>query len=98
VHLHEPFAPFLPLHVLRLSDAINVATFHAAKEGGGNRWYLYGHHVLKRWFRRLDGKIAVSVPAMHLVSRYFPGYYNIIPNGVEVERSGAVGAKALLRL
>ncbi len=84
VHVHEPFAPFLPLHAIRLSDAINVATFHAAKEGG-NRWYLYGRHVLKRWFRRLHGKIAVSVPAMHLVSRYFPGYYNIIPNGVDVE-------------
>jgi len=84
VHVHEPFAPFLPLHALRLSDAINVATFHAAKEGG-NRWYLYGRHVLKRWFRRLHGKIAVSVPAMRLVSRYFPGYYNIIPNGVDVE-------------
>ena len=60
VHVHEPFAPFLPMQVLRLSDAINVATFHAAKEGGRNRWYLYGRHALKRWFRRLDGKIAVS--------------------------------------
>jgi len=85
VHVHEPFAPFLPFHFVRLSDAVNVATFHAAKEGGGNRWYLYGHRALKRWFRRLDGKIAVSVPAMHHVSRYFPGYYNIIPNGVDVE-------------
>ena len=84
VHVHEPFAPFLPMHVLRLSDAINVATFHSAKEGG-NRWYLYGRRALKRWFRRLDGKIAVSPPAMRLISRYFPGYYNIIPNGVDVE-------------
>jgi len=41
--------------------------------------------VLKRWFRRLDGKIAVSVPAMRLISRYFPGYYNIIPNGVDID-------------
>jgi phosphatidylinositol alpha-mannosyltransferase len=85
VHVHEPFAPFLPLQVLRLSNSINVATFHAAKESGSNRWYLYGQHVLRRWFRRLHGKIAVSVPAMHLISRYFPGYYNIIPNGVDVE-------------
>jgi phosphatidylinositol alpha-mannosyltransferase len=85
VHVHEPFAPFLPMQVLRQSTSVNVATFHAAKEGGRNRWYLYGHHALKRWFRRLDGKIAVSLPAMRLVSRYFPGYYNIIPNGVDVE-------------
>jgi phosphatidyl-myo-inositol alpha-mannosyltransferase len=85
IHVHEPFAPFLPMQVLRQSTSINVATFHSAKEGGKNRWYLYGHHALKRWFRRLDGKIAVSLPAMRLVSRYFPGYYNIIPNGVDVE-------------
>jgi phosphatidylinositol alpha-mannosyltransferase len=40
--------------------------------------------VLKRWFRRLHGKIAVSKPAMEFASGYFPGYYNIIPNGVDV--------------
>jgi len=85
VHVHEPFAPFLPLHFLRLSNAVNVATFHMAKEGGATKWYLWGHRALKRWFRRLDGKIAVSLPAMRVVSRYFPGYYNIIPNGVDVE-------------
>ncbi len=84
VHIHEPFVPFLPVQFLRLSDATNVATFHAAKEGGGTRWYAYGRRVLRRWFRRLDGKIAVSMPAMRLVSRYFPGYFNIIPNGVDV--------------
>ncbi len=85
IHVHEPFAPFLPFQVLRLSNAVNVATFHAAKEGGTTKWYVYGQRVLKRWFRRLHGKIAVSVPAMRLISRYFPGYYNIIPNGVNVE-------------
>jgi len=84
VHIHEPFVPFLPVQFLRLSEATNVATFHAAKEGGGSRWYAYGRRVLRRWFRNLDGKIAVSLPAMRLVSRYFPGYYNIIPNGVDV--------------
>jgi phosphatidylinositol alpha-mannosyltransferase len=84
VHIHEPFVPFLPVQFLRLSDATNVATFHAAKEGGGTKWYSYGRLVLRRWFRRLDGKIAVSMPAMRLVSRYFPGYFNIIPNGVDV--------------
>ncbi len=84
VHIHEPFMPFLPVQFLRFSEAANVATFHAAKEGGASRWYAYGRRVLRRWFRNLDGKIAVSLPAMRLVSRYFPGYYNIIPNGVDV--------------
>ena len=89
VHMHEPFAAFLPVQFLRFSEAVNVATFHAAREGGGSRWYAYGRRVLRRWFRNLDGKIAVSLPAMRMVSRYFPGYYNIIPNGVDVAHFSA---------
>jgi phosphatidylinositol alpha-mannosyltransferase len=89
VHIHEPFAAFLPVQFLRFSEATNVATFHAAREGGGSRWYAYGRRVLRRWFRNLDGKIAVSLSAMRMVSRYFPGYYNIIPNGVDVSHFSA---------
>ena len=90
VHVHEPLMPTLPIQVLRHSHAanpaaVNVGTFHARKDGG-NRLYGYGRLLLKRWFRELDGKIAVSPPAAQYVERYFPGYYNIIPNGIEVER------------
>jgi phosphatidylinositol alpha-mannosyltransferase len=42
--------------------------------------------MLKDVFRRLDGKIAVSPAAANLISPHFPGYYNIIPNGVDIER------------
>lgn len=83
VHVHEPLMPFLPIQFLRFSDAVNVGTFHAAKDGG-NRLYSYSRRLLRRWFRKLDGKIAVSPAAADLVSRYFRGYYNIIPNGVDV--------------
>jgi phosphatidyl-myo-inositol alpha-mannosyltransferase len=85
VHVHEPLAGTVPITFLRHSEAINVGTFHAAKEGG-SRLYAYSKRILKRWFRRLDGKIAVSPAAERLVSRYFPGYFNIIPNGVNIER------------
>ncbi|MGI8551338.1 MAG: glycosyltransferase family 4 protein [Dehalococcoidia bacterium] len=83
VHVHEPLMPFLPIQFLRFSDAVNVGTFHAAKEGG-NRLYSYSRRLLRRWYRKLDGKIAVSPAAADLVSRYFRGYYNIIPNGVDL--------------
>ncbi|MBM3141236.1 MAG: glycosyltransferase family 4 protein [Chloroflexi bacterium] len=88
VHMHEPLMPVLPIQVLRHSRAanpgvVNVGTFHARKDGG-NRLYSYGRRLLKRWFRELDGKIAVSPPAAQYVERYFPGYYNIIPNGIDV--------------
>ena len=88
VHVHEPLMPTLPIQVLRHSravnpDVVNVGTFHAHKDGG-NRLYSYGRLLLKRWFRELDGKIAVSPPAAQYVGRYFRGFYNVIPNGIDV--------------
>jgi phosphatidyl-myo-inositol alpha-mannosyltransferase len=88
VHVHEPLMPLLPIQFLRFSEAVNVGTFHAAREGG-NRLYSYTRQLLRRWYRKLDGKIAVSPAAAALVSRYFHGYYNIIPNGVDLERFGS---------
>ena len=90
VHVHEPLMPSLPIQVLRTSRAanprvVNVGTFHARKEGG-NKLYSYGRRLLKRWYRELDGKIAVSAPAAQYVGRYFNGFYNIIPNGIDVDR------------
>jgi phosphatidylinositol alpha-mannosyltransferase len=84
VHLHEPLMPLLPYHFLRYSKSATVGTFHAAKEGG-NRFYGYTTPLTKRWFRKLEGKIAVSPAAVSLVSRYFAGYFNIIPNGIDYE-------------
>lgn len=84
VHLHEPLMPLLPYHFLRYSKSATVGTFHAAKEGG-NRFYGYTTPLTKRWFRKLEGKIAVSPAAVGLVSRYFAGYFNIIPNGIDYE-------------
>ncbi len=84
VHLHEPLMPLLPYHFLRYSEAANVGTFHAAKDGG-SRIYEYTTPITRRWFRKLDGKIAVSPAAAGLVGRYFSGYFNIIPNGIEYE-------------
>ncbi|HZQ35311.1 MAG TPA: glycosyltransferase family 4 protein [Dehalococcoidia bacterium] len=83
VHVHEPLMPVLPIQFLRHSECVNVGTFHAAKEGG-NRLYSYTRTLLKRYYRRLDGKIAVSPAAEQLVSRYFAGYFNIIPNGIDL--------------
>ncbi len=83
VHVHEPFMPQLPIQFLRYSTAVNVGTWHAARES--NFFYLYGRRLIKRWQTKLDGKIAVSNAAVKHIEQYFPGYYNIIPNGVDVE-------------
>ena len=84
VHLHEPLAPILPLCVLEFSQAVNIGTFHASYQ----RQHLYrmSHPIIKRWYQRLHGGIAVSPAAMRYVSGVFPGDYKIIPNGIDVDR------------
>ena len=88
VHVHEPFMPVLPIHFLRYADAVRVGTFHATREKT-QFFYTWGKRHIRRWLRRLDGKIAVSQAAAGFVEQYFPGYYNIIPNGVDYERFSA---------
>lgn len=88
LHLHEPLMPLLPYHFLRYSNSATVGTFHAAKDHG-NRFYGYTTGLTRRWFRKLDGKIAVSPAAVSLVSRYFAGYFNVIPNGIDYEHFAA---------
>jgi phosphatidylinositol alpha-mannosyltransferase len=82
IHLHEPLAPILPLFILHLSNSVNVGTFHAFH--GSGRIYWLSKHFMKRWFRKLDGRIAVSNPALGFVSHHFPGEYRVIPNGIDV--------------
>ena len=82
VHVHEPFMPLLPIQFLRYSNATNVATFHAAREGG-SRLYAYSKHIIRPWWGRIDGRIAVSGAALRLIGKHFAGRYRIIPNGVD---------------
>ena len=86
IHLHEPFMPMLCSAVLRFSNTANVGTFHACH---GSPGYNFAKPIstimLNRRAHKLHGKIAVSKPAMEFASKYIPGYYNIIPNGVDLE-------------
>lgn len=86
LHMHEPFASFIPFSILGVSAASNsvkIATFHTNR---GTKLYKVGiKRIGMRYFRRLDGRIAVSEPAHQFISRYFPGQYQIIPNGIQVD-------------
>ncbi len=84
VHLHEPLMPALPPTVLKCSQTVNVATFHAFRQSSYG--YFYGRPYLRRIFNRLDGRIAVSRAAWEFISSYFPQTYSIIPNGVDLSR------------
>jgi len=85
IHLHEPLVPMMCTTVLRFSRAANVGTFHAMDSRGYSLWKPVTVLFLKKWFRKLDGKIAVSKPAMDFINGHFPGEYTIIPNGVDLE-------------
>ncbi|MFH0778794.1 MAG: glycosyltransferase family 4 protein [Candidatus Eisenbacteria bacterium] len=85
VHVHCPLVPVLPLAATRTSRApVLVGTFHASSKSSAG--YLLFRKILKKYHRKLDGRIAVSVPARDFVSRYFGGEYRIIPNGVDPTR------------
>lgn len=85
VHIHEPLISSLSLEFLRRSKAVNIGTFHASHEKGSLGYFL-ARPFLRRFVPRLHGKIAVSPAAARLVLRYFPGSYDIIPNGIDVTR------------
>ncbi len=85
VHLHEPLAPILPLMVLHHSNAVNIGTFHAYSDR--QRLYRLSRPALRRWQRRLHGRIAVSPAARAFVAPHFPQHAcRVIPNGIEYRR------------
>ena len=85
IHLHEPLCPALCATVIRESNGKNVGTFHAVDSRGYTLWWPLTVMYLRKWFRKIDGKIAVSKVAMEFSNKHFPADYTIIPNGVDVE-------------
>lgn len=84
LHLHEPFAPLLCVSALAQSNCTNVGTFHACHNR--SRSYYVSKPVIKRWMKKLHGKITVSKAALNYIYKYFPSEeYRIIPNGIDVQ-------------
>jgi phosphatidylinositol alpha-mannosyltransferase len=88
VHLHEPLMPVLPYMVLLNSSAVNVGTFHAYSDKQSSPWYTAFKPYMQFVLGRMDGRIAVSAPARDYVRQYFEGPYEVIPNGIDVDRYG----------
>ncbi len=84
LHLHEPLIPSVSLLALLYSRTANLATFHAAREGGSLGYHL-ARPLLKPLAKKLHLRAAVSPAALDLVSAYFPGDYRILPNGVDTD-------------
>lgn len=90
IHIHEPLVPSLSLNVLRLSRTLTVGTFHAFAPSDitslPHLVYMSASPFLRHYFRRLDGRIAVSRAAYQFISYHFPADYRIIPNGIDLQR------------
>lgn len=83
LHIHEPLAPGPPMTSLLLKLAPIVGTFHSAGESAGYRTL---QRQLTWLMKRCDVRTAVSKDALELAQRYFPGDYEVLYNGIELER------------
>jgi phosphatidylinositol alpha-mannosyltransferase len=85
LHMHEPLMPLVPWVALVQSAAPVVATFHTHREGG-HRWYGPYRRLLAPLMRRIRTRLTVSDAARRTVARAFPGDYEVVPNGIDVDR------------
>ncbi|HET9323653.1 MAG TPA: glycosyltransferase family 4 protein [Gaiellaceae bacterium] len=79
LHLHEPLTPSICLATLAMAKCPVVATFHAS---GELSWARFAMPLWGFVLDRIDVRIAVSEQSRAAASRYAPGDYEVIPNGV----------------
>jgi phosphatidylinositol alpha-mannosyltransferase len=90
VHIHEPMTPTPGAATLALAQCPIVTTNHAC---GDLSWLKLGKPIWGFLLDRVDHRIAVSEPARESAARYFPGEYELIPNGVLVPEQADPGSR-----
>lgn len=83
VHLHEPLVPGPNVTAAIVKHSPLVGTFHAA---GQSRAYDFLGPVARWVNRRLDLRCAVSEDARRLAHEVVGGEYEMMFNGIEIER------------
>jgi len=87
LHLHEPLAPGPTLTTLTVKPMPLVGTFHANGTIAAYRWL---RPLVRRLTARLDVRVAVSSEAASMAERHLGGTYDVLPNGIEIERFATV--------
>jgi phosphatidylinositol alpha-mannosyltransferase len=87
VHAHEPLTPSASMFAVRAAAAAGVpvvATFHS----GAERAWLFdlAAPVLRRVARAISVRVAVSEAAAAFARKRLGGSFDVVPNGVHVER------------
>ncbi len=85
VHVHEPLMPIVAWCAVLRARVPVVGTFHTHRERGHRFYARYGP-LLQPLMRRLDVRLAVSPSARRTMARYFPGDYDLVPNGIDAGR------------
>lgn len=83
VHLHEPLVPGPTLTTLLFTDAPLVGTFHRS---GASSAYDLLRPVVRPLANRLDVRCAVSEDARTTAHDALGGDYELVFNGIEIER------------
>jgi phosphatidylinositol alpha-mannosyltransferase len=83
IHVHEPYAPGPSLTAVLLKLAPIIATFHSA---GYTSSYRAWGKTMKIIAPRIDIRTAVSQDAVELAQKYVGGDYEVLFNGIEVDR------------
>ena len=82
LHAHEPGLPSLSYLALRDSQAISVATFHSPERLA----YPPSKKQRERLLSRIDGLTAVGEETLSAARARFPGDYQSLPYGIELDR------------
>ena len=90
LHLHEPLTPTPCVAALAFAQTPMVATFHAS---GRLAWTKLAMPAWGYLLDRIDHRIAVSEQARDSAASYFPGPYEIVPNGVLVPPQADPGGR-----
>ncbi|MDZ7674155.1 MAG: glycosyltransferase family 4 protein [Acidimicrobiales bacterium] len=83
LHLHEPLAPGPTMTALLVNAAPMIGTFHAA---GDSTSYRLAAPALRWLLSRLSQRCAVSPHAVDLARGYLGGDYELLYNGIEIDR------------
>jgi len=91
IHAHEPLVPGPSLTTVLVKPAPIVGTWHAA----GSQPHYKVWHGLANWAAgRIDRRVAVSADAADLAAEHLPGDYDLLFNGIELDRFRAAAEAA----
>jgi phosphatidylinositol alpha-mannosyltransferase len=83
VHIHEPFAPGPSITAMVMDRSPSIGTFHRAGRSG---WLRFARPLALWGVSMLSIRVAVSEEARHTAAEALGGKYELLWNGIDLER------------